>query len=203
MSPMRLAALCLLPLLVCAPARAETSLTAYDAARQALLSIWTELPLTARNVTLIDGTPEGYGNYTVHQGNSYRPGEPIHIYVELLGYGFKDNGDGTFSKQIDADLSLVDANGTTVAAQEKFFSSDVKSREKLLETYFTFDATLTSFAAGAYKLHYALHDRASGKDTTFEVPITLTAADAASSSAAEPGSSEAAPSADASSSAAQ
>jgi hypothetical protein len=183
MKLMRLAALCLLLPLAALPARAETSLTAYDAARQALLAIWNELPLTARNVTLIDGTPEGYGNYKPHQGNAYRPGEPIHIYVELLGYGFKDNGDGTFSKQIDADLSLVDANGTTVAAQEKFFTSDVRSREKLLETYFTFDATLTSFAAGAYKLRYALHDRASGKDTTFEVPITLTA-DASSS--AEP-----------------
>jgi hypothetical protein len=199
MKLMRLAAVCLLLPLCVVPARAETSLTAYDAARQALLAIWTELPLTARNVTLIDGTPEGYGNYRPHQGNAYRPGEPIHIYVELLGYGFKDNGDGTFSKQIDADLSLLDANGTTVAAQEKFFSSDVKSREKLLETYFTFDATLTSFAAGAYKLHYALHDRASGKDTSFEVPITLTAGDASSSEA--PGSS--ASSAEASSSDAQ
>ena len=34
---------------------AETSLTAYEAARQALLAIWTELPLTARNATLTDG----------------------------------------------------------------------------------------------------------------------------------------------------
>jgi hypothetical protein len=193
MKPTHLAVLCLLPALLLpgAPARAETSLTAYEASRQALLAIWAELPLTARNVTLIDGTPEGYGNYEVHQGNAYRPGEPIHIYVELLGYGFKDNGDGTFSKQIDADLSLVDANGTTVAAQEKFFTSDVRSREKLLETYFTFDATLTSFAAGAYKLRYVLHDRASGKDTTFEVPITLTAADASSSEASSAASSEA------------
>ena len=46
-------------LLVPVPALAETSLTAFDAARQALLSIWAELPLTARNVTLTDGTPSG------------------------------------------------------------------------------------------------------------------------------------------------
>ncbi|HWA42942.1 MAG TPA: hypothetical protein VHA10_07010 [Hypericibacter adhaerens] len=190
---MKLARSILFALLLAAPAApvaAETSLTAYDAARQALLAIWTELPLTARNVTLIDGTPESYGNYTAHQGNSYRPGEPIHIYVELLGYGFKDNGDGTFSKQFDADLSLIDASGTTVAAQEKFFTSDIRSREKLLETYFTFDATLTSFAPGAYKLHYVLHDRASGKQATFEVPITLMAADASAPSGPAGGPSE-------------
>ncbi len=58
------------------------------------------------------------------------------------------------------------------------------SREKLLETYLTLDATLTSFAAGDYKLQYIVHDRAGGKDATFEVPITLTAADASAESSA-------------------
>lgn len=164
------------------PAFAETSLTAYEAARQALLSIWAELPLTVRNVTLTAAPAIGYGNYTPHEGSEYKVGEQIHVYVEVLGYGWKDNGDGTQSELLDADLSLLDASGTTLATQAKFLSANIMSREKLLETYLTLDATLSSFAPGAYKLHYVLHDLAGGKEASFEVPVTLVG-DAPASSA--------------------
>ena len=172
-------------LMVALPASAETSLTAYEAARQALLSIWAELPLTVRNAQLTEGPATGYGNYTPRTGSEYKAGEKIEVYVEVLGYGWKDNGDGTLSELLDADLNLLNAQGQTVASQEKFLTADIKSRQKLLETFLTLDATLTSFDPGAYKLQYVLHDRAGGKDTTFEVPITLTgeAAPPASSSA--------------------
>lgn len=170
-------------LLVPLPAVAETSLTAYEAARQALLAIWAELPLTVRNITLTEGPATGYGNYTPRTGSEFKAGEKIEVYVEVLGYGWKDNGDGTQSELLDADLNLLNATGQTVASQEKFLTADIKSRQKLLETYLTLDATLTSFEAGAYKLQYVLHDRAGGKDTTFEVPITLTG-EAASSAPA-------------------
>ena len=185
---LKLAAAIALGLLLTAPAAAESSLNAYDAAHQALVSIFEDLPLSVRNVTLTEAPATGYGNYTPRDSSSFRPGEKIHVYVEVLGYGWQDNGDGTQSELLDADLSLVSASGATLATQEKFLSANIKSREKLLETYLTLDATLTSFEPGAYKLQYLLHDRAAGKDTTFEVPITLVAADAsgapASSSAA-------------------
>ena len=169
----------LLPL----PAGAETSLTAYEAARQALLSIWAELPLTVRNTTLTEGPAAGYGNYTPRTGSDYKAGEKSEVYVEVLGYGWKDNGDGTTSELLDADLNLLNAQGATVASQAKFLSANIKSRVKLLETFLTLDATLTSFDPGQYKLQYVLHDLASNKDTTFEVPITLVVGDAASSAA--------------------
>ena len=174
-----------LALVVPVPAFAEASLTAYEAARTALLAIWAELPLTVRNATLTEGPATGYGNYTPRAGSDYKAGEKIEVYVEVLGYGWKDNGDGTLSELLDDDLNLLNAQGQTVASQEKFLTADIKSRQKLLETFLTLDATLTSFDPGAYKLQYVLHDRAGGKDTTFEVPITLTgeAAPPASSSA--------------------
>jgi hypothetical protein len=157
------------------PAAADTSLTAYEAARAALLAIWAELPLTIRNVTLTEGVPEGYGNYSVHAGNTYRAGEVIHVYAEVLGYGWRDNGDGTWSKLLDADLALLDANGTTVASKPRFLSTDVRSRQKVLESDLAFNVTLSAFQPGAYKLQFAVHDRAGGKDTSFDVPVTLVA----------------------------
>lgn len=180
----RVAAVLALSLLLPAPAWAQSSLTAFEAARQALLAIWAELPLTVRNATLTETPAPSYGNYTPRASSEYRAGEQIHVYVEVLGYGWKDNGDGTQSELLDADLNLLNSQGTTVATQPKFLSADIKSRARLLETFLTLDATLTSFDPGAYKLQYVLHDRAGGKDATFEVPITLVPGDASSSEAA-------------------
>jgi hypothetical protein len=126
-------------------------------------------------VTLTADAPAGLGDYVAHDGNSFSPGEAIHVYAEVLGYGWRDNGDGTFSKLLDADLALVDASGTTVASKEKFVTTDVKSREKLLESYLAFNVTLSAFDPGPYKLQFKVHDRAGGKDAMFEVPITLVA----------------------------
>jgi hypothetical protein len=158
-----------------APASAQSSMAAYDAARTALLAIWAELPLSVRNATPTTETAKSYGNYTPYEGQSFKIGEPIHVYVEVLGYGWKDNGDGTTSELLDADLNLLDSAGTTIASQAKFLSANIVSREKLLETYLTLEATLTDFDPGEYKLQYVLHDLAGAKQTTFEVPITLTA----------------------------
>ena len=180
----RVAAVLALSLLLPAPAWAQSSLTAFEAARQALLAIWGELPLTVRNATLTETPAPSYGNYTPRASSEYKAGEQIHVYVEVLGYGWKDNGDGTQSELLDADLNLLNSQGTTVATQPKFLSADIKSRARLLETFLTLDATLTSFDPGAYKLQYVLHDRAGGKDATFEVPITLVPGDASSSEAA-------------------
>ncbi len=173
------------------PAAADTSLTAYEASRQALLAIWAELPLTVRNVALTDGPPAGYGDYKAHQGNSFKAGETIEIYAEVLGYGFKDNGDGTFSKLLDADLALVDDTGTTVARKDKFLTTAQTSREKILESDLAFNVTLSAFAPGPYKLQFSVHDEVSGKATSFDVPITLVGDDA--SSPDEPTPSSAAP----------
>src|SRR3569623_627614 len=131
---------------------AETSLTAYEAARQALLAIWTALPLTARNATLTDGPAKGYGNFVPRADASYMAGERIEGYTEVLGYGWKDNGDGTNSELIDADLNLLSASGATLASKEKFLSAEIKSRLKPLETFLTFNATLPAFDPGQYKL---------------------------------------------------
>jgi len=92
-----------------------------------------------------------------------------------------DAGARAYLLKSDAKEHLISAI-EALAVHKPFFSGQVS--EKLLETYLTLDATLTSFDPGAYKLQYVLHDRAGGKDTTFEVPITLTGDTASSAPAA-------------------
>ena len=165
-------------LLLAAPALAQSSLDDYDRARAALLQIWDGLPLSVRNVTLIQEAAPAFGSYDVHPGQSYRQNDPIHVYVEVLGYGWKDNGDGTLSELLDADLNVLDGSGKLVGQQLGFLNADIRSRQKQLETYFNLEATLSSLEPGEYRLQFVLHDRAAGKSATFEVPVTLLSADA-------------------------
>ena len=170
------AGLLLLPI----AARAETSLSSYDTVRGALLSLWSELPLAARNATLTEGPATGYGSFTPAADNSFAAGDPIHVYVEVLGYGWRDKsegtGDGTVAIELDADLQLISADGVTLARQDKFLSTEIVSREMRLETFLAFEANLSGFAPGDYQLSYRLTDRVTGKTAEFSLPITLTAA---------------------------
>lgn len=157
------------------PAAAQSSLATYDTVRAGLLAVWTEMPLSFRNPALVEGTVAGYGNFTASTTSTYGSGEPIHVYVEVLGYGWQANDDGTQSVLLDVDLALKNAEGKLVASEDKFLSSDIRSRAQNLETFLTFDATLTDFAAGAYTLEFTVRDRASGKSGSFSLPVTLTA----------------------------
>src|SRR3569623_1600242 len=94
---------------------------------------------------------------------SYKAGGRIEVYTEGLGNGKKDNGDGTNSELIDADLNLLSASGATLASKEKFLSAEIKSRLKPLETFLTINATLTAFDPGQYKLQFVLNALAGGK----------------------------------------
>ena len=58
------------------PAAAETSLSAYDAVRQALIAVFEELPLSVRNATLVKGTPKGLG-VVVRAGAPAQEAEPV------------------------------------------------------------------------------------------------------------------------------
>jgi hypothetical protein len=163
-------------LLAPAPSFAQTSLAAYDAVHDALLAVWDELPLSVRSVTLTDSAAEGFGRYAARAGSSFAPGDEILVYAEALGYGATENADGTFTRKLSADLTLLDSAGTVQASRKDFWVSEVTTRARVLETFLSFSASLSTFQPGDYTLNYVLHDLAGGKQTSFEVPITLTAA---------------------------
>ena len=169
------ACLALLVLAVPLPAAAQSSLSSYDAVRSALLAIWDELPLTVRNATFTAGPATGYGAYPAREGASFSAGETVNVYAEVLGYGFAEK-DGLQAAAIDADLFLVSEDGRTLARQDKFLSLDFAGTEKRLETYLSFQTSLSGFPAGAYALEVRLTDNVSGKVAEFSLPLTLAAA---------------------------
>ena len=157
------------------PAVAETSLSAYDAVREALVAVWDELPLSVRNATLVNGTPKGFGQYERRASKSFKPDEPVTVYAELYGYGVSDKANGGYIRDLSADLALVDATGAVRANQIGFWSSSETFEHRPLEMNLSFSATLSAFPPGDYLLRFTVHDTAFGKQVSFDIPITLEA----------------------------
>jgi hypothetical protein len=157
------------------PATAETSLTSYDAVREALVAVWDELPLSVRNATLVTGTPKGFGQYERRASKSFKPDEPVTVYAELYGYGVADKASGGYIRDLSADLALVDGTGAVRANQIGFWSSSETFEHRPLEMNLSFSATLSAFPPGDYLLRFTVHDKAFGKQVSFDVPITITA----------------------------
>ena len=171
-----IAALGAATLLAPLPASAETSLTAYDAVRRALVAVWDELPLSVRGATLVNGTPKGLGQYERRISNSFKPDEAVTVYAELYGYGVTPVASGGYVRDLSADLALVDASGAVRANQIGFWSSEEVFAYRPLEMHLSFSATLSAFPPGDYTLRFTLHDKATGEEASFDVPIVLAAA---------------------------
>jgi hypothetical protein len=164
-----MAAALLLPL----PAAAQTSLSAYQAVREALVAVWDELPLSIANAGFVSAPPLGFGQYTPREGSKFALDEPVSVYAELYGYGVETRADGSYARRLSADLALLDAGGALRANQLDFWNSEEVFAHRPLEMHLSFSATLSAFEPGAYTLRFTLHDLAGGKETSFDLPIQL------------------------------
>ena len=175
LTPVVWAALSAGALLAPLPTAAETSLSAYDAVRQALIAVFEELPLSVRNATLVTGTPKGFGQYERRTDRAFTPDQPVTVYAELYGYGVTSKASGGFVRDLSADLALVDSTGAVRANQIGFWSSSEQFAIRPLEMHLSFSATLSAFPPGDYLLRFTVHEKAFGKQVSFDIPITLKA----------------------------
>jgi hypothetical protein len=56
--------------------------------KQAILNIWNEVPLTIKNVRLVEDTK----TYVTRKSNNFGSGEKIHVNAQIFGYQLKRVG---------------------------------------------------------------------------------------------------------------
>lgn len=169
------AAMGLSALLAATPAFPQSSLGTYFAVREGLAAVWDDLPLTAYNVTLVETTPRGFGQYDRRASKAYRPDEPVIVYAELYGYAVSLPANGGYLRGLSADLALLDSTGAVRANQIGFWSDGQRFTIRPLEMHVGFSATLSAFEPGEYTLRFTVRDGEA--ETSFDVPITLLAAE--------------------------
>lgn len=159
--------------LFAAPPALAQNLDALAAAEQQVAAAWDATPLTFRK-TLFATAIEAFGVYTAKQGAVFAAGEPIVVYAEPVGYGYKPNADGTYAFGLDFDLVVKSADGEIIGGQEKFAHTELVSNAQNREFLVSLTLTLNEAPAGEYVLEYLAHDIASDETATISMPFTIT-----------------------------
>lgn len=161
----------MLTLLLAGGANAQ-SLADIERAEAAVIAAWEQTPLLFRR-TIFVTEANGYGAYKERADARFKPGEPLLVYSEPVGYAWKDNGDGTFSFGFDVDLLLKTSSGEIVGGQENFQQLVLTSRAKNREFMLTLTLTLTGAPAGDYVVEYRTRDAFGSKVGTISLPFTI------------------------------
>lgn len=158
-------------LLFALPAAAQ-DLTGLMQAEAQVAAAWEATPLSFRK-TLFATRIEAFGVYEEKAGTVFAPDEPIIVYAEPVGYGYRANADGTFDFGFDFDLAVKNDVGEIVSGKEGFASTVLTSKVQNREFLVTLTLTLSGAPAGNYVLEYLARDVASGETATIGLPFTI------------------------------
>lgn len=153
-------------------AAAEDWTTAFTALEAASLEVFARMPLTVRNVTFVTAEPKGYGAYEPRPDSVFRPGEPLLVYLEPLGYAFERAEDGTLSYGFAADVAILSADGRVLGGQRDFGKWQFRTRSPATASFVSLRLDLEGLPAGDYQLAVRIRD--AGSDETAEAMLPFT-----------------------------
>lgn len=152
-----------------AGANLEALMLVYDA----LAEIWADIPLTLDYVELVAEPPRGYAAFVPRADAVFAPGEPIRVYLEPIGYGFRPTGPDALEVHLSADYLLLNADGQVLAGQRGFGEFVFALDQPAYELYVSLDFRFTGAPDGDYLLQAELVDRVSGDRAPFDIPFTI------------------------------
>lgn len=161
-------------------AKEGKNLEAYDTIRKATLKVWQDGPLIFRKAIFVTKAPEGFGIYDPRSGAVFKPGEKLVIYVEPVGFTWKEQN-GLNQAQLVADLVLKDGEGTIVGQQEGFGTFTFDSRDENMEVMTALTIDFTEAPAGKYAAELKFTDKLGDKSASFELPFEIEGENDASS----------------------
>jgi hypothetical protein len=148
--------------------QAGKKLEAVEKLKDAVLSIWDELPLTVKNVRLVTDQEK----YTTRPNDVYRSGEKIYIACQLLGYKLKKAGDA-YSIDVVTDFLVLDEGGKVLGGVQEFGKFSLVSFIPTTDFRLDLTYTLTDAPAGVYQLQTVINDKNSNKSTKFTQKIRI------------------------------
>lgn len=136
--------------------------------KMGVLSIWDELPLTAKNIRLVSDTT----NYTSRKNNVFRKGEPIYITSQIFGHKLEKVGDG-YKTSITTDFLVIENSGNVLGGQQNVYSLDHISPIPITDFSLDLTYTLSGASEGIYNFQTTVNDKNSGKSTKFMTKIEI------------------------------
>jgi hypothetical protein len=147
---------------------------ALDAARDLFAQVWDATPaLSFTQSSLVAENATGYGVYNPRSTNQFKPGTPILIYCEPVGFAFGSPGDGLYSVNFIVDLQVLDASGNQLADAPGATEYNMTSRHQNREVQANITYSLDGLPPGQYTLVTTLRDKNSAKSGSFQTSIEI------------------------------
>jgi hypothetical protein len=173
-------------------AAATTNLTAtnnmtIEDAKELYLSVWNQTEFNATFSTFVEPfSAAGYGVYE-ERSNIFAPGETIVLYVEPVGFAYKqvideergsNNDTMLYLMNMTSDYKIAAANGTELELQlieDKQGLRNITSHRPNTEMYLTLTLTpeVQPLPIGSYVITYSVTDEISGESFELEKEITI------------------------------
>lgn len=153
-------------------ASAGRSTEALDALDEAAVQVWERMPLTIRRATFVAEEPQGYGVFNPRDSSTFQAGQPLLVYVELNGQGWRRSGD-LFRTDIVLDFELRTKEGQPLVAQQAFNTIATASRRRNREFFIYVTYSFSGVEPGDYVVRTTVRDRAGNKQTSFDLSFTV------------------------------
>ena len=155
-----------------AQAQAGNHLEAVETLRRAINILAANGPLTLRRVQFIAEPPKGFGLYKPRGGNVFRRGEPLVVYAEPIGLGWKPEG-GTNRAVVATDFEIRTPDGKILGGQKDFGRFEFVSHDRNHEIMTHLTIRLSGAPPGRYVFGATYRDAVSGKAATLELPFEI------------------------------
>lgn len=124
------------------------------------------VPVTSLRIRRIDICSEirSFGRVVTFPANSFDPGQPILLYVELENFSARTTNDGSYETNFDAQLQFFAEDGTEpIETEELSDISDLATSERV-DYFQTFELNIPShLESGRYRIQLKLVDRNSNR----------------------------------------
>jgi hypothetical protein len=136
-------------------------------------SVWRQAPLSFRKALFVASDPMGFGLYDAHEGDMFKRAEPIIVYAEPVGYGFRKDGDLNVI-DLSVDFEVRTKDGRPVGGQKKVANPGLRSHAENREFSVNVIYDFSALPAGSYEVTTSVSDMTTGKSGSFSLPFTLT-----------------------------
>lgn len=153
-------------------AAAGRAVEALDALDEAAIAISEKMPLTIRRATFVAEEPQGYGVFNPRDSTSFEIGQPLLVYAELAGQGWRRSGD-IFRTDLVLDFELRRADGQSLVAQQAFNTIATASRRRNREFFLYVTYSFSGLEPGDYVVRTSVRDRAGNKQTAFDLTFAV------------------------------
>ena len=138
----------------------------------AVARLWDKVQLTYIETLFVSARPKAYGVYDLRENNTFKAGEEMIVYTELIGYGYGRDED-YFTVLLKADMEVKSEAGKVLGGQKDFITLSHRSRVPAREFFAVIIYNFSDIAPGKYILTTKLKDQNSDQWASFDLPFEI------------------------------